>query len=314
MRRTVLHVVFALVLLLPSPSWSQPLQSCEHLALRLNLNDWVRVQDQSGHTAAGTLIRLSRDEMTIHTNAGDRRFTNDAVREVAVRGHGLRKGALIGTTVFAMLGAVASCAHEGGAGCAARGLLAAPIGAGVGLGMSAVIPRMTRICSAPAGREVPASVSSPFVDVQASLFDDLALLVNIDDHLRVTDQSGDRTTGRLTHLTDDSLTIETAAGARQFTRAALREVGLRRQPLRMAVLIGASAGLAAGAIAGCAGPDREECADAPIIVGGLGAGLGLAVGALIHNTTTVYPEARTRTRVTPAFSRQAASVRVSRWW
>lgn len=187
MRRTILHVVFALGLLLPSRVWSQPLQSCEHLALRLNLNDWVRVQDQSGDTATGRLIRLSRDEMTIQTNAGDRRFASDAVREVAVRGHGLRRGALIGTTVFAMLGAIATCVHEGGAGCAARGLIAAPIGAGVGLGLSAVIPQMMRICSAPAGRDDLDSVSRPFVDGQASLFDDLSLVVNIDDQLRVTD-------------------------------------------------------------------------------------------------------------------------------
>jgi len=50
------------------------------------------------------------------------------------------------------------------------------------------------------------------------------------------------------------------------------------------------------------------------MAGAFGAGLGLAVGALIHKTTIVYPEPEKRTFVVPAISRDAVGVRVSRRW
>ena len=114
------------------------------------------------------------------------------------------------------------------------------------------------------------------------------------------------------HGRGDSL--QTAAGEKHFTRETVRQVAVRRQPLRLAVLIGAGAGAAAGAIAACTGPEREECADAPIIAGGIGAGLGLAVGALIHKTTIVYPEPEKRISIVPAIARGAVGVTVSRHW
>ena len=115
-------------------------------------------------------------------------------------------------------------------------------------------------------------------------------------------------------FTADEIILQAAAGEKHFTRETVRQVAVRRQPLRMAVLIGAGVGAATGAVAGCAGPDREECADAPIVVGAFGAGLGLAVGALIHKTTIVYPEPEQRTFIVPAISRDAVGVRVSRRW
>jgi len=152
------------------------------------------------------------------------------------------------------------------------------------------------------------------ISVQASLLEDLALRVNLNDQLRVDDRAGVGTTGRLTRLTADEITLQTGAGEKHFTRETVRRVAVRRHPLRMAVLIGAGAGAVSGALAACTGPDREECADAPIMAGALGAGLGLAVGALIHKTTIVYPEPETRTLMVPAISRGAVGVRVSRRW
>jgi hypothetical protein len=131
---------------------------------------------------------------------------------------------------------------------------------------------------------------------------------------RVEDRSGVGTIGRLTQLTADEITLQTAAGEKHFTREIVQQVAVRRQPLRIAVLIGAGVGAATGAVAGCAGPDREECADAPIIVGALGADLGLAVGALIHKTRIVYPEPEQRTFIVPAISRGATGVQISRRW
>jgi hypothetical protein len=172
---------------------------------------------------------------------------------------------------------------------------------------------MRTVYRAPENRaSVPRSGGT--IGVQASLLEDLALRVNLNDQLRVDDRSGTGTTGRLTHLTADEITLQTAAGEKHFTRETVRQIAVRRQPIRMAVLIGAGAGAAIGAVAGCAGPDREECADGPIIAGAFGAGLGLTVGALIHRTTIVYPEPEKLTFVVPAISRGAVGVGVSRRW
>jgi hypothetical protein len=316
MRRTVVVSFFALMLLAPSQGSAQVLQSFEDLALRVNLDDQLQVEDQSGVKATGRLTQLTRDEIAIQTEAGEKRFTRDTARAVAVRGHALRKGALIGAGVFAVLGAVACSsreAREGQGSCIVGPLSFAPFGAGVGLAMGALIPQMRTVYRAPENRaSVPRSGGT--IGGQASLLEDLALRVNLNDQLRVDDRSGVGTIGRLTRLTADEITLQTAAGEKHFTRETVRQVAVRDQPLRMGVLIGAGVGAAAGAVAGCAGPDREECADAPIIVGAFGAGLGLAVGALIHKTTIVYPEPEKRTFIVPAISRGAVGVRVSRRW
>jgi hypothetical protein len=306
--------LFVALMLAPSQGSAQALQSFEDLALRINLDDQLRVEDQSGGRTAGRLMRLTRDEMAIQTEAGEKRFTSDTVREVALRGHSLRKGALIGAGLFAVLGAVATCSHEGGGNCVIIGLFgAAPIGAGVGLAIGSLTSRMGAVYRAPENRaSVPPSGGA--IGVQASLLEDLALRVNLNDQLQVDDRSGVGTNGRLTRLTADEITLQTAAGEKHFTRETVRQVAVRRHPLRVAVLIGAGAGAAGGAVAACTGPDREECADAPIMAGALGAGVGLAVGALIHKTTIVYPEPQTRTVIVPAISRGAVGVRVSRRW
>ena len=316
MRRTVVVSFFALMLLAPSQGSAQVLQFFEDLALRVNLDDQLQVEDQLGVKATGRLTRLTREEMAIQTEAGEKRFASDTVREVAVRGHALRKGALIGAGVFAVLGAVACSsreAREGQGSCVVGPLSFAPFGAGVGLAMGALIPQMRTVYRAPKN-DASVSRSRDAIGVQASLLEDLALRVNLNDRVLVEDASGGRTTGRLTRLTAVEITLQTAAGEKHFTRETVRQIAVRRQPLRMAVLIGAGAGAAIGAVAGCAGPDREECADALIMAGAPGAGLGLVVGALIHKTTIVYPEPEQRTFIVPAISRGAVGVRVSRRW
>ena len=314
LRRMGFAACVALVLLAPSPGSAQILQSFEDLALRVNLEDRLQVEDQSGARSTGRLTRLTRDAIAIETDAGEKRFTSDAVRGVAVRGHALRKGALIGAGVFAALGVAASCSHHRGGNCAVIGVFGAgPIGAGVGLAIGALSPQMHTVYRAPENRaSVPPGPRA--VGGQASLLEDLALRVNLDDQLQVDDRSGVGTTGRLTRLSADEITLRTAAGDKHFTRETVRQVAVRRHQLRLAVLIGAGAGAAAAAVAACKGPDREECADGPMMAGALGAGLGLAVGALVHKTTVVYPEPEEKTFVMPIVSRGAVGVRFSRRW
>ena len=171
---------------------------------------------------------------------------------------------------------------------------------------------MKPIYHAPANRaSVPPSRAAS--GVQTSLFEDLALRVNLKDQLRVEDHSG-RATGRLTRMTADEITIQTGAGEMHFTRETVRQIAVRRRPLRTGVLIGAGVGAVLGALAACTGADRSECADGPILLGGFGGGIGLAVSALIPRTTTVYPMPEKRTFVLPAISRGVVSIRVSRRW
>jgi hypothetical protein len=80
--------------------------------------------------------------MTIETDAGEQHFTSALLREVAVRSYPLGKGALIGAGVFAVLLA-ASPACRSDRDCIS--IAAAPFGAGVGLAVGALIPRMTTV-------------------------------------------------------------------------------------------------------------------------------------------------------------------------
>lgn len=315
--RLVLMLIRSLVagmLLIPSLGAAQIPQSFEDLPLRVNLSDQLQIEDQSGAKFSGRLTRLTRGDLTIQTGAGEKDFTADSVRAASVRGHALRRGALVGAAVFAVLGAVATCSHEGGSGCAIVGpLRAAPIGAGVGLSIGALIPQMKLIYRA-AEDHVPNPPSRSASGGHGSLLEDLALRVNLDDEVRVQDESGGRTNGRLTRLTDTEIAIETVAGEKRFTREVLRQVAVRHQAFRTATLIGAGAGAAYGALSECRRETHPECADGVIIGGGLGAGAGLAVGAFITRTTTVYPEAEKQTSVLPIISRGTISVHVSRRW
>ena len=78
----------------PSEGSAQVLQSFDDLALRVNLDDQLQVEDQSGVKATGRLSRLTRDEIVIQTETGEKRFTHDTVREVALHSHSLREGAI----------------------------------------------------------------------------------------------------------------------------------------------------------------------------------------------------------------------------
>src|SRR6187399_113476 len=93
----VLPVAF--VLLAPSFGIAQSLQSFQDLALRVNLDDRLRIEDQSGARATGRLKGLTREEVVIQTEAGERRFTSATVHEIVVRRNTRRTGVLIGAGV-----------------------------------------------------------------------------------------------------------------------------------------------------------------------------------------------------------------------
>lgn len=314
MRNVLISAAIALVLWAPSPGVAQPSPSPQELALHLNLDDLVRIEDTSGVRTTGRLTHLTVDEIAVQTDSGEKRFTRDSVRGVAVRGYSLGKGALTGAGVFAVLGAVANCSHEGGGACILIGSLGgAPIGAGIGLVIGALAPRMRTVYPTRQGA-APVSTLPAAIGVRAGPLEDLTLRVNLDDQLEIEDQFGVTTIGRLTRLTANEITIRTAAGERPFTHEAIRQVAVRRRPLRTASLIGAAVGAAAGAVAACTGSDRGECADAPTMLGAAGAGVGLVLGALVHRTTVVYPEPSAQAFVSPVVSRSGVGIRASLHW
>jgi hypothetical protein len=107
---------------------------------------------------------------------------------------------------------------------------------------------------------------------EAGLVEDLGLRVNLDNEVEVHARSG----GRLARLSTDEIALRTASGEQSFTRADLRQVAVRRRPLRGAVLIG----------------------------GGIGAGIGLVVGALMPRASVVFPaEGGGRISVVPVLAR-----------
>jgi hypothetical protein len=280
----------ALTLLVPSVGAAQVLQSFEDLPLRVNLNDQLQIQDASGAKVTGRVTRLTRDEIMIQTSAGEKRFTRGTVHAAAIRVHAVRRGALVGAGLFAVLGAMTTCSHEGGSVCGVVGpVRAAPIGAGLGLALGGLIPQMKPVYRTPE-RDVSASPPFRAPSVGPSLLEELGGWVNLDDHLRIEEPSGIMRTGRLTRLTDTDMTIETGAGEQRLTRETLREVAVRRHPFRAATLIGAGAGAAYGGLTACLTGDRTECPDATLIGAGLGAGAGIVAGMLLQSTTVVYPE------------------------
>jgi len=307
-------VLCILVALAPAPTAAQVRDSFDLLPLRVNLGDRVRIEDQSRVTTTGRVERLTREEIALQTGSGERRFASTDVREVAVRGYRLRRSALIGAGALAVVSTVTVCTREDHDNCALAGLAAAPIGAGLGLIVGSLVPQMKTVYRAP---EPGAAVAAPTLTRagETSLLADLGLRLNLDDEVEVDAQSGTRIVGRVVRLTADEIALRTAAGEQPFTRADLRRVAVRRRPLRKAVLIGGGVGAVAGVLAGCTGDDREECPDAWLITGGLGAGIGLGVGALLPRASVVFPAGGgSRISVAPVLTRDRVAVRVIRQW
>jgi hypothetical protein len=296
----------ALVLLAPSLGAAQPLQSFQDLALRVNLDDRLRIEDQSAVRTTGRLTRLTRDEITIQTDAGEKRFTSATVREITVRRNTRRKGVLIGAGIGAAVGALVACWGPDRQECVDGPILLGGAGAGVGLALSALVTPATTVYALPIDMAPSRGSAQP-----PGPFDDLALRVNLDDRLRVEDLSGARTTGRLTRLTGDEMTIETDAGEKRFSSAIVRKVAVRGYSLGKSALIGA--GVVTILLA--AAPECRSDPDCiPIVAAPFGAGVGLAVGALIPRMTTVFHAQEKHVSFSPEFSRGAIGVRASLRW
>jgi hypothetical protein len=115
----------------------------------------------------------------------------------------------------------------------------------------------------------------------------LALHVNLGDQLRVRDRSGVTINGRLTGLTGTEITLETGSGVARVAVTAL-------------------------AFAAPACRDNPDCV--PIVAAPFGAGVGLAIGALVPRMKTVFRADEPRVAVVPVLSRRGVAVRATLRW
>jgi hypothetical protein len=154
----------------------------------------------------------------------------------------------------------------------------------------------------------------------ASSFEQLQVLVKAGDAVTVTDSTGRDLTGKIASLSSSSLTLMVEGTRRDLPESEIRTIRQRRQDslangAKWGLGIGAGLGLAAG-FALAAG-DGNVSAVIPIIglvYGGLGAGVGAGIDALVLGNQVIYfKPANTSAKVTvsPLVTRERRGVLLS---
>ena len=290
--------------------WAQSATTADTLATHLNVGDTVRIDSGTGLRTTGRLTALTQRRLVMRADGREMDVDTSTLRAVSVTSHPFKRSVLIGAAAFAALGAAATCANDGGAGCVViGGVRTVPVGLGVGLAAGALLTRMRVVY-----RRAAADASGPAAFDGHSLLDDLGRTVNVGDNLRIADRTGSVRTGIVTQFGHDAVTLRTRDGAHRYTRDMIGSVGLRRRPIRTAVLAGTATGVGVGAVLACAGADRSECGDGPILLGALGAVVGLGVGSVVHRTRPVFPESAREVSIEPLLTRRGAGVSLSRRW
>jgi hypothetical protein len=217
----------------------------------------------------------------------------------------MREAVLIGAGLGAVGGLVAACTGPDREECPDAGLLLGAVGAGAGVVVSALRPGWSTVYSADEGIVAGVAAGPP------GPLDLLALHVNLGDRLRVRAHSGATIRGRLTGLTGDEITLETESGEMRVASASIDTVGVRGYALREGALIGAGALTAFLFMTpGCR--DDPDCI--PLLGAPLGAGVGVAVGALVPRMKTVFRAEEPRVRFVPVLSPRSMGVRaILRW-
>jgi hypothetical protein len=244
--------------------------------------------------------------MTLRTHSGEKRFPREGVRQIGVRRYRYREHVLVGAGAGAALGALAACAGPDRTECVDGPILAGAAGAGVGLVLSRLFARTATVYRSQTDEPDSREAGSP-----EGPFDQIALRVNLGDRLQVDDRSGPDVTGRLISLTGEEITIETDAGVKRFTSATVDEVRVRGSSLRRGALVGAGT-FTALAVASPACRSNPDCS--PIAAAAVGAGVGLAVGALIPRMTTVFRARDGRVSFSPAYAHGVRGIRIDLRW
>jgi len=169
--------------------------------------------------------------------------------------------------------------------------------------------------------------ASHVVGQTAQSFEQLRILVKAGDVVSVTDAGGTTSTGQVVELSSSSLRLRMGSLTRELLQADVRKIDQRRRDsLGNGALIGflVGGGVAATAVLASCGDDRSFvnlCEGAvPLAVvglwGGLGAGIGIGVDALIVRSQTIYrAPVLAGIRISPLLSagRRGVVVSLSRW-
>ena len=144
-------VVLATVLVAVSvrAAAQEPVKSFDQLNTRLKVGDTVYVTDAQGREIKGKIHSLSPDALTLGTD-GSRTFAARDVSAIRERQRdSLKNGALIGLGVGGGLALVACLSFAEGSGdsgwCAAVLGVYGAVGAGIGVGIDALIPGQKRV-------------------------------------------------------------------------------------------------------------------------------------------------------------------------
>lgn len=141
-------------------------------------------------------------------------------------------------------------------------------------------------------------------DVVAGSFDQLRMIARLGDTITVTDTSGTEVTGRLADLSPASLELLVGGQRRIVGQQDVRMInGHGHANLATGARIGLAVGAGLGVLGGLAlSSGCSECGGivpaVGLIYGGLGAGVGVGVAALITTRPVIYAApGATRTRV-----------------
>jgi hypothetical protein len=300
---TVTFAAVAVLFVAPSIAAAQTSPFFD-LALRVNVGDQLEVKDTAGATTAGRLVGLTPTEITLQTASGERRFGVGVV-SISVRDRSTRKAVLIGAGLGAAMGLVMACTSAEREECGDAGLILGAVGAGAGVLYSVIHPGWSTVYSAGGAPIATAPGGAP------GPLNELALHVNLGDQLRVRDRSGVTINGRLTGLTGTEITLETESGEARVAAIAVRAVTVRHYALGQSALLG---GVLFTALAFAAPACRENPDCVPIAAAPLGAGVGLAIGALVPRQKTVFRADEPRVAVAPVLSLRSVGVRATLRW
>ena len=138
----VVLAVISLLLAVAFAAAQEPVRDFSQLNTRLRPGDTIWVTDAQGREVKGQILSLAPDQLTLE--GGARAFAGPDVKAITVRRHdSLGNGALIGLGIGGGLTAVAclASAEEGDAPwCAAAALVYGGLGAGIGVGIDALMP------------------------------------------------------------------------------------------------------------------------------------------------------------------------------
>lgn len=149
--RTGLMTAVGLLWVLTTAS-AQQATTFADLPLRLTIGDGVTVEDRSGAAVAGTVLRLTPEQIVVTAKGAARVFSRTSVRRVRKRGDSLASGMKIGAIIGGALGGAFAGTFSGefrGSDFMQGVAIFGGVGLGLGLAVDAVNVGSTTVFTAP---------------------------------------------------------------------------------------------------------------------------------------------------------------------